>query len=151
MIEKNFIYNMKIYQLLSSVTFRDSPAHPVSFVSKHGYDWLNAYKQLEVWKYFSAQLESIVSLFTMHKKIKEEINAFFFSFFFFLQNITQSTWSMVPNIEKFAIQQTVLEQTAVIVKYKFIKCKQSVEGSIISQILKLPYSNGDVNEMEIIQ
>ena len=63
----------------------------------------------------------------MHKKIKEEINAFF-SFFFFLQNITQS---MVPNIEKFAIQQTVLEQTAVIVKYKFIKCKQSVEGSII--------------------
>ena len=56
---------------------------------------------------------------------------------------------MVPNIEKFAIQQTVLEQTEVIVKYKFIKCKQSVEGS--SQILKLPYSNGDVNEMEIIQ
>ena len=80
----------------------------------------------------------------MHKKIKEEINAFF-SFFF--QNITRS---MVPNIEKFAIQQTGLEQTAVIVKYKFIKCKQSVEGSIISQILKLPYSNGDVNEMEII-
>ena len=78
----------------------------------------------------------------MHKKIKEEINAFF------LQNITQS---MVPNIEKFAIQQTVLEQTAVVVKYKFIKSKQSVEGSIISQILKLPYSNGDVNEMEIIQ
>ena len=35
---------------------------------------------------------------------------------------------MVPNIEK----QTVLEQTAVIVKFKFIKCKQSVEGSIIS-------------------
>ena len=60
MIEKNFIYNMKIYQLLSAVTFPDSPAHPVSFVSKHGYDWLNAYKQLEVWKYFSAQLESIV-------------------------------------------------------------------------------------------
>ena len=53
---------MKIYQLLSAVTFRDSPAHPVSFVSKHGYDWLNAYKQLEVWKYFSAQLESIVHL-----------------------------------------------------------------------------------------
>ena len=69
-------------------------------------------------------------------------------FFFFLQNITQS---IEPNIEKFAIQQTVLEQTAVIVKYKFIKCKQSVEGSIISQILKLPYSNGDMNEMEIIQ
>ena len=67
---------------------------------------------------------------------------------FFLQNITKS---MVPNIEKFDIQQTVLEQTAVIVKYKFIKCKQNVEGSIISQILKLPYSNGDVNEMEIIQ
>ena len=59
---------------------------------------------------------------------------------------------MVPNIEKFAIiQQTALGQTAVIVKYKFIKCKQSVEGSIISQILNLPYSNGDVNEMEIIQ
>ena len=81
----------------------------------------------------------------MHKKIKEEINAFFH---FILQNITQS---IVPNIEKFAIQQTVLEQTAVIVKYKFIKCKQSVEGSIISQILKLPYSNGNVNKMEIIQ
>ena len=58
---------------------------------------------------------------------------------------------MVPNIEKFAIQQMVSEQTAVIVKYKFIKCQQSVEGSIISQILKLPYSNGGVNEMEIIQ
>ena len=71
---------------------------------------------------------------------------FFFKFFF--ANITQS---IVPNNEKFAIQQTVLEQTAVIVKYKFRKCKQSVEGSIISQILKLPYSNGDVNEMEIIQ
>ena len=70
------------------------------------------------------------------------------NFFIFLQNITQS---IVPNIEKFAIQPTVLEQTAVIVKYKFIKCYQSVEGSIISQILKLPYSNGDVNEMEIIQ
>ena len=67
---------------------------------------------------------------------------------FFLQNITQS---IAPNIEKFAIQQTVLEQTVVIVKYKFIKCKQSVEGSIISQILKLLYSNGDVKEMEIIQ
>ena len=60
MIEKNFKYNM-IYQLLSPVTFRDSPAHPVSFISKHGYDWLNADKQLEFWKYFSAQLESIVS------------------------------------------------------------------------------------------
>ena len=62
MIEKNFKYNM-IYQLLSPVTFRDSSAHPVSFISKHGYDWLNADKQLEFWKYFSAQLESIVILF----------------------------------------------------------------------------------------
>ena len=70
MIEKNFIYNMKIYQLLSAVTFRDSPAHPVSFVSKHGYDWLNAYKQPEVWKYFSAQLESIV---TWMKKLSDQI------------------------------------------------------------------------------
>ena len=52
---------------------------------------------------------------------------------------------------KICYTKTVLEQTAVIVKYKFIKCKQSVEGSIISQILKLPYSNGYVNEMEIIQ
>ena len=69
-------------------------------------------------------------------------------FFFFGKNITQS---IVSSIEKFAIQQTVLQQTAVIVKYKFIKCKQSVKGSRISQILKLPYSNGDVNEMEIIQ
>ena len=83
----------------------------------------------------------------MHKKIKEGINAVLFSFFF-LQNITQS---IVPNIEKFAIQQTVLKQTAVIVKYKFIKCKQSFEGSIISKILKLPYSNWDVNEIEIIK
>ena len=65
-----------------------------------------------------------------------------------MQNITKS---IVPNIEKLAIQQTVLEQPAVIVKNKFIKCNQSVEGSIISQILKLPYWNGDVNEMEIIQ
>ena len=80
----------------------------------------------------------------MHKKINEEINAVLS--FIFLHNITQS---IVPNIEKLAIQQTVLEQTAVIVKYKFIKCKQSVEGSIISQILKLPYWYGDVNEMEI--
>ena len=60
---------MKIYQLLSAVTFRDSPAHPVSFVSKHGYDWLNAYKQLEVWKYFSAQLESIVITRCIHNAI----------------------------------------------------------------------------------
>ena len=82
----------------------------------------------------------------MHKKIKEEINAFFF---FFFCKISLSQW--YPTLKKFAIQQTVLDQTAVIVKYKFIKCKQSVEGSIISQILKLPYSNGDVNEMEIIQ
>ena len=81
MIEKNFKYNM-IYQLLSPVTFRDSPAHPVSFISKHGYDWLNADKQLEFWKYFSAQLESIVlsdvSLlqiilcFTMHHDATEQ-------------------------------------------------------------------------------
>ena len=69
-------------------------------------------------------------------------------YFIFLQNITQS---IVPNIEKFAIQQTILEQTSVVVKHKFIKCKQSVEGSIISQILKLPYSNGYVNAMEIIE
>ena len=67
-----------------------------------------------------------------------------FYFFIFLQIITQS---IVPYIEKFAKQQTVLGQTAVIVKYKFIKCKQSVKGSIIFQILKLPYSNGDFNEM----
>ena len=74
----------------------------------------------------------------MHKKIKEKINAVLF--IFFLQNITQS---IVPNIEKLAIiQQTVLEQPVVIVKYKFIKCKQSVGGSIISQILKLPTEMG---------
>ena len=53
-----------------------------------------------------------------------------FYFYFFLQNITQLIESI---IEKFAIQQTVLEQTTVIVKTKCIKCKQSVEGSIISQ------------------
>ena len=63
----------------------------------------------------------------------------FFLFFFAKYHSPQS---IVPNIEKFAMQQTILEQTAVIMKYKFIKCKQSVEGSIISQILKLPYSNG---------
>ena len=85
----------------------------------------------------------------MHKKIKEEINAFFFFIFFFFCKISPSQW--YPTLKNFSIQQTVLEQTAVIVKYKFIKCKQSVEGSIMSQILKLPYSNGDVNEMEIIQ
>ena len=67
MIEKNFKYNM-IYQLLSPVTFRDSPAHPVSFISKHGYDWLNADKQLEFWKYFSAQLESIVKIIKLKHK-----------------------------------------------------------------------------------
>ena len=60
MLEKNFKNNMIIYQLLSAVTFRDSRAHPVSFISNHGYDWLNADKQMKVWKYFSAQLESIV-------------------------------------------------------------------------------------------
>ena len=76
--------------------------------------------------------------------MKEEINAVLF--FIFLQNITRS---IVPNIEKFAIQQTVLEQTAVIVKYKFIKCKQSVEGSIISQIVKLPYSKNGNNPIKI--
>ena len=69
---------------------------------------------------------------------------------FFPQNISHS---IILNIEKVAIQQTVLEQTAVVVKHKFIKCKQSVEGSIISKLLKIPYSNGksDVNEIEIIQ
>ena len=72
MIEKNFKYNM-IYQLLSPVTFRDSPAHPVSFISKHGYDWLNADKQLEFWKYFSAQLESIVYTIEL-KEYKCNIN-----------------------------------------------------------------------------
>ena len=81
-----------------------------------------------------------------NRKIKEEIKAVLF--FIFLQNITRS---IVPNIEQLAIQQKVLEQTAVIVKYKFMKCTQSVEGSITSQILKLPYWIGDVNEMEIIQ
>ena len=69
---------------------------------------------------------------------------FFFIFFFFFCKISLSQW--YPTLKN--LQQTVLEQTAVIVKYKFIKCKQSVEGSIISQILKLPYSNGDVNKME---
>ena len=82
----------------------------------------------------------------MHKKIKKEINAVLFFYFFAKYHSVNS-----PNTEKFAIQRTVLEQTAVIVKYKFIKCKQSVEGSIISQIMKLPYSNKDVNEIEIIQ
>ena len=73
------------------------------------------------------------------KKIKDEVNAVFI-----LQYITQS---IALQIEKVAIQQTVLDQTAVVVKHKFIKCKQSVEGSIISKILKLPYSNvkSDVN------
>ena len=37
MIEKNFKYNIIIYQLLSAAIFRDNPAHPVSFISKHGY------------------------------------------------------------------------------------------------------------------
>ena len=84
----------------------------------------------------------------MHKKIKQEIDAVFL--LLFLQDITQS---IVPNIENYAIKQTVLERAAVVVKHMFIQCKQSVEGSIISQILKLPYSNGesDVNEMEIIK
>ena len=49
----------------------------------------------------------------MHKKRTEVIDAVLL--FFFLQNITQSK---VPNIEKFAIQQTILEQTAVVVKHK---------------------------------
>ena len=53
----------------------------------------------------------------------------------FFATITQT---IVPNIEKFAIQQTVLEQTAGVVKHKFIKCKQN-KGLIISQIFKLPY------------
>ena len=77
--------------------------------------------------------------------MKEDINAFFFLFF--------AKYRSVNGTQHWKICYTTngLEQTAVIVKYKFIKCKQSVEGSIISQILKLPYSNGDVNEMEIIQ
>ena len=77
-------------------------------------------------------------------KIKEEIDAVFFFAKYHSVNRT--------NIEKVAIQQTVFEQTAVVVKHKFIKCKQSVEGSIISPKMKLPYSNGesDVNEMEIL-
>ena len=64
----------------------------------------------------------------MHKKIKEEINAvLFFNFFFAKYHSVSRTQH-----EKFAIQQTVLEQTAVIMKYKFIQCMQSVEGSITS-------------------
>ena len=47
---------------------------------------------------------------------------FYFFSLFFWQNITQS---IVPNIEKFAIQQTILEQTAVVVKHNFIKCEQT--------------------------
>ena len=73
MIEKNFKYNM-IYQLLSPVTFRDSPAHSVSFISKHGYDWPNADKQLEFWKYFSAQLESIVFISPPPKQNKTKVS-----------------------------------------------------------------------------
>ena len=53
----------------------------------------------------------------MHKKMKVESNAVLF-FIFFWQDITQS---IVPNLEKLAIQQTVLEQPAVIVKYIFYK------------------------------
>ena len=63
----------------------------------------------------------------MHKKIKGEIDAVLF-FIFCLQNITQSR---VPNIEKIALQQTGLEQTAFAVKHKFIKCKQSVDGGTL--------------------
>ena len=42
----------------------------------------------------------------MNTKIKEEIDAvlIFFYYYFFWQNITQS---IVSNIEKFAIQQTI--------------------------------------------
>ena len=84
----------------------------------------------------------------MHKKIKEEIDAvlFYFIFFFAKYHTVNSTQHW-----KICYTKTILEQAAVVVKHKFIKCKQSVEGSIISQILKLPYSNGYVNEMEIIQ
>ena len=69
----------------------------------------------------------------------------FFFFFFAKYHSVNSTQHW-----KISYTTAVLEQPAVIAKYK-IKCKQSVEGSIISQILKLPYWNGDVNEMEIIQ
>ena len=81
----------------------------------------------------------------MHETTKEDIGAVFV-----FKNTTQS---IETNIEKLAIQQKVLKQTAVVVKHKFIRCKQSVESSIISQFLKLPYSNGEsgVNEMEIIE
>ena len=83
----------------------------------------------------------------MQGKINEDIDM---QVFFVLQNITQS---IVPKIEKCAMQQTVLDQTAVVVKHKFMKCKQGVKGSIISQLFKLLYSNGesDVNEKEIIE
>ena len=41
---------------------------------------------------------------------------------------------MVPNIEKLAIQQTVLEQTAVIVKYKFIVFPEIIENEYFANI-----------------
>ena len=87
----------------------------------------------------------------MHKKIKEEINAVLFFIYYYYYFFAK--YHSVNNIQHWKICYTtaVLQQTTVNVKYKYIKCKQSVEGSIISQILKLPYSNVDVNDMEIIQ
>ena len=55
MIEKNFKYNIIIYQLLSAAIFLH-----FSFISKHGYDWLNADKQLDVLLSFCTQMKSIV-------------------------------------------------------------------------------------------
>ena len=72
---------------------------------------------------------------------------FYFILFFFAKyysvNSTQH-WKMCYTTND-------LEQTAVVLKHKFIKCKQSVKGTIISEILKLPYSNRYDNEMEMIQ
>ena len=47
--------------------------------------------------------------------------------FFFFYKISLS---IEINLEKIAKQYTVLEQTAVVMKHKFIDCKQSVEGSM---------------------
>ena len=84
----------------------------------------------------------------MHKKIKEKIEAVFF-FFFCKISLSQK----YPTLKNLLYKKMVLQQIAEVVKHKIIKCKQSVEGPIISQILKLSCAKGesDVNEMEIIQ
>ena len=87
----------------------------------------------------------------MHKKIKEEINAVLFFTFFFLQNITQS---IVPNIKKISYTtkgfRANCSDCEIQIYEVYAECPR-LNNIPDFEATHVPYKNGDVNEMEIIQ